>query len=151
MPTKKKVEFHLGAAIYTIITRPFLMAHLKSKGYADSIEGLKDALKIGAESNDMLTGKMKLDIRRTFRELIENNETQLSFYLEKKKELEKPKDKNDKFAITIKGAGTKEDIVRELQDWITTIKVTTLEKLREGVEHEEPNTILTTDLPETYY
>jgi hypothetical protein len=149
MAYKKKVEFNFPAALYTLMHFPDLLNNFsKAKKYSSLNQR---ELIIMTENPGYANGKFKLAVRQFFRSTIETNQKQLVFYLNQVTELKEKKDKQvNQFSIKIVGSGSKTKIAAELRLLAATIEGYTLEELRNGIEEENPCTVITTDVPEAY-
>jgi len=145
----KKIQFHTGAVIYTMSQFPELQPIFANEGRFYGT-GLMRNLLLIAESRES-AGKMRLHLVRLLRNHIETSPEKLAYYkviLQEQLTTEERQEKE--FAIKIVGSGTKEDVIRELELMASVIRSYTLEELRNGIEDENPCTILSTNLPETY-
>ncbi len=146
MAYKKKLEFHFGAALFTILDFPELLAKLQ-RNYAT---GDARELVIIAERNEANRNFVR-DVRKILRNDIESNPEQLAKYMENLNDLTAEVAPQEiEFSIKIVGSGTKEQISRQLELMSYAVKAYTLEELRNGVTDEESCIIMTTDLPEAY-
>lgn len=60
--------------------------------------------------------------------------------------------KTKEFSLTVKGAGTKEDVIKELEEMIRVIKGYNISQLQLGIDDLElPNLTLKTGPAEDYY
>lgn len=158
MAYQRKLEFNLLAVIYTILENPILY-NVYSTNF--SLED-REMLEKMAESPKLIGGNAATKMRRILRDNIEKKVETRNFYIDKMAELkmnefyQKEKERFEKelqaqmFSIKIVGSGTKQEIADELRRWTAVIECTLLKDLRDGIEHEEPNTILKTDLPKSY-
>lgn len=146
MAYKKKLQFHFGAALFTILDFPELLNILKPKYDVDD----ERYLIVLAERNEANRHFVN-DVRKILRNNIEANPEQLAKYTETLNDLtaEVAPQKRE-FSIKIVGSGTKEQIIRQLESMSCAIKAYTLDELRNGVEDEGSCLIMTTDVPEAY-
>ncbi len=143
MSTKEKVKFNLVAAIRTILKFPKLIDSFRDFGYNNTEGMLKNTLILISENPEEGAGKFRLPLIKIFRRDIETNKKYLKFYLSQTEE-------QKEFSIKIEGSGTKAQIISELQSWIGILQTSTVEQILGGLEIEEPNTVLTTNIPEKY-
>ncbi len=135
MANKKKIEFSVAAVAMTMQVFPELPRE----------SGVDDAVLESLVAYDRANKWMLPSLRKTLRNSIELSPERLKVYEEA---LQEVKDNCTKeFSIIIKGSGTKADILAELQGWITVINSKTIYELMQGVDLEDPNTTLRTDLP----
>jgi hypothetical protein len=146
MAYKKKLEFHFGATLFTILAFPELLAKLPRNSSTEDAR----TLVILAERNEANRHFVR-DVRKILRNDIESNPEQLAKYKENLNDLTaKVAPQEIEFSIKIVGSGTKEQIARQLELMSYAVKSYTLEELRNGVTDEESCIIMTTDLPEAY-
>ena len=140
---KNKAPYCVAAIAMTIRAIP----SLKRKFFfffSSFSSDVLDSLVVYDKANKWLTPIL----RKMLRSVIEKNDAYLSEYWQNIQQLKD--DKELEFSIKIVGAGTKNNIINELEGWITILKSKTIHDLRDGVEFDEPNTMLYTDMPEKY-
>lgn len=88
-------------------------------------------------------------LRKVLREVIEPNQELTKQYLENVDELIKQEDFKG-FSIKIVGAGTKNEIIKALEQIVFDLKGYSTKELNNGVEHENEALVFKTDTFESY-
>jgi hypothetical protein len=135
LANKKKVEFSVAAVAMTMLVFSDLPRNFGVDG------AVLDSLVAYDRANKWMLPSLRIILRVH----IEPFPERLNVY---KEALQVVKDNCTKeFSITIKGSGTKANILAELQGWIAVIDSKTVYELIEGIDLEDINTTLQTDLP----
>ena len=137
-----------------------LMKEVKMIEFAFNREGYRATDPLSNDqhiSEDILrggiAGKVNLALRRVLRKTIEVDPIythKYIEYLEKANQLENT-EKKEGFSITVKGAGTKEQVIDSLQTVIVILQGKTITELQDGMNIEmDETTCLKTDTFEEY-
>lgn len=139
--TKKKIEFNALVVANMAMDYPMLNAAFQTIGKFPALTPFDVYnIKTGVANHNV-----KQALRKVLRQHIEGNSLEKE-YVENIERIkaEQKADTELKFDINISGGGTKEEIIKELEEIINDLKHKTASDLAEGVQMESPTLMTTT-------
>jgi hypothetical protein len=144
---KENIKFNLSAVIYLMLAAPKIQQAVKDEGY-----NFEKRLMILHAESGTINQRAKTVLRKIFNDIIVKSNNYKKRYTQLLLKLaDESNKKTNEFSIEIKGAASKDEIVRSLHEIVSSIEAYTINELRDGKTWEDSSLITTTNLPEKYY